>query len=144
MKPYFEILSSVADLFTVIASAIAIYVYFANRAKISVAIQLLLNYSFQTTISELKEKLERLNEYNANEADDHLEIKSILHEILGQIRGNSRLLAALPGLPDKIELVAQSKKLTEPMKRSIVSELREQFRNLHVNSIEATTGKHHE
>lgn len=144
IKPYLDLLSGVANAFTIIASGLAIYVYFTSRGRISAAIQLLLNYSFQTTIAELKEKLERLNEYNANEPDDQSEIKSILHEIAGQIRGNSRLVAAAPDLPAKIERIALSKKLTEPMRRSIVSEVREQLRNIQVNSMEQATGNHHE
>lgn len=144
IKPYLDILSGVANFFTVVASGLAIYIYFTSRGKISAAIQLLLNYSFQSTISELKEKLERLNEYNASEVSDHTEIRSILHEIAGQIRGNSRLLAAAPNLPEKLERVAQSKKLSEPMRRSIVSEVREQLRNIQINSMEPIAGISHE
>ena len=139
-----EIFPLISNIVTTAASAIAIYVYFKNRGKISFAVQLLLNHSFQTTISELKEKLERLNEYNANELEHHTEIRSILHEIAGQIRGNRRLIDSLPDLPAKIEKVAQHKKLTEPMRRSIVSEVREQLRTCQINMLNNVEAHHHE
>lgn len=143
-KPYLDVLAGVASAFTIVASGLAIYLFATNREKISAAIQLLLNYSFQTTLAELKEKLERLNEYNANEPSEQSEIRNILHEIAGQIRGNPRLLAAAPLLAKKVEALAQSKKLSEPSKRSIVSELREQLKNIQVNNIESIAGKNHE
>jgi len=144
IKPFLDALSSIADVFTIVASGLAIYIFLANRGKFSAALQLLLNYSFQTTLTELKEKLERLNEYNANEPEELQEIRNILHEVAGQIRGNNRLIAAIPELATKIETLAHSKKLSEPLKRSIVSEVREQIRNIQVNSIELTAGKNHE
>lgn len=143
-KPYLELLSGVANLFTIAASSLAIYIYFANRGKISAALQILLNHSFQTTLAELKEKLERLNEYNANEAKDVPEIRSILHEIAGQMKGNKRFQDAAPELATKIEGVAESKRLTEPIRRSIVSEVREQLRNIQVNNIDSIASKKHE
>jgi hypothetical protein len=144
LKSYLDILSGVANTFTILASGLAIYLFATNRGKVSAAFQLLLNYSFQSTLAELKEKLERLNEYNANEPTDQSEIRNILHEIAGQIRGNPRLLAAAPQLAMKIETLAHSKKLSEPSKRSIVSEVREQLKNIQVNNIESITGGNHE
>lgn len=136
LRPYLEVASGLANLLTIAASALAIYVFITNRKKISAAITLLLNYSFQTTLSELKEKLERLNEYNANDVDENQEIRNILHEIVGQLRGNGKLLLLLRAMADKIENLANSKKLTEPAKRSIVSEFREQLRNIQVESLD--------
>lgn len=134
-KPYLELVAGVANILTIVASTIAIYLYIKNKSKISSAVQLLLNYSFQTTLGEIKEKLERLNEYNANEPHDLMEIRSILHEIAGQINGNPRLSLAMPEMAAKIDSLTQSKKLTEPMRRSIVSEIREKLRNIQVNSM---------
>jgi hypothetical protein len=96
-----DVVAFLANGFTIGASGVALYVFFKNRKKISAAVDLLLNYSFQTTLGELKEKIERLNEYNANEPADVPEIKNILHEISGQIQGNSRLSVAIPDLVKK-------------------------------------------
>jgi len=140
LKPYFDLLEVVANAATVAAMLLAFWVYFSNRAKISAAIQLLLNYSFQTTITELKEKLERLNEYKANEPRDISEIRNILHEIAGQIRGNDRLNKDASGLADKVERLANAKQLLEPQKRALVSEVREKLKNIQVNSLEFGDG----
>ena len=126
-----------ADLLTIAASVLAFIVFFANRGKLAAALQLLLNYSFQTTLSELKQKLERLNEYNANEASDVPEIRNILQEISGQIRGNPRLRASHAELATKLEALAGSRRLLEPQKRAIVAEVREQLRNIEVNHLES-------
>lgn len=133
-----DVLAGVANLFTIAASALALYLWLSNRERISSALKLLLNFSFQITLSELKEKLERLNEYSANEPTEIEEIKNILHEISGQIQGNPKLLRAMPGLAEKIENLAlgKGKKLTEPAKRSIVSEIREKVRNVQVDHFE--------
>lgn len=135
LRTVLDIVAGMANVFTIIASGIAIYVFVTKRRELSSALQTLLNYSFQTTLNELKEKLERLNDYNANELTDVPKIQNILHEIAGQIRGNKRLLATVSKLPGRIEGLAQSKKLSEPAKRSIVSEIREVIRNIQVNSI---------
>lgn len=135
-RSIFDILATVANVATVAATGLAFWVYLSNRKQISAAIQLLLNYSFQTTLAELKEKLERLNEYNASDASDVPEIRNILHEITGQIRGNARLNSQMGSLPDKIERLAMAKKLLEPQKRALISEVREQLRNIQVNSLD--------
>lgn len=135
-----DVLADIANAFTIAASGVALYVFVKNRKKISAAVDLLLNYSFQTTLGELKEKIERLNEYNANEPDDIPEIKNILHEISGQIRGNKRLSGAIPNLARKIDRLANGKKLPETTKRSIVSEMREELRNIQIVNIEAIAG----
>lgn len=140
LKPYFDVLEVVANAATVAAMLLAFWIYFSNRAKISAAIQMLLNYSFQTTLAELKEKLERLNEYKANEPCDVPEIRNILHEIAGQIRGNDRLSKDATGLADKVERLAQVKRLLEPQKRALVSEVREKLKNIQVNSLEFGDG----
>jgi hypothetical protein len=131
-----EIIHTVADLLTGGASAIAIYLFMTKRSEISAALRVLLNYSYQTTLSELKEKLERLNEYNANEPAGLIEIRNILHEIAGQVRGNAKLAKALPALAQRVETAANSKKLNEHAKRSLVAEMRETLRNLNVDSVE--------
>jgi hypothetical protein len=130
-------LAILADIATVLASSLAIWIYISNRKKISTAIQLLLNYSFQTTLAELKEKLERLNEYNANEPDDVPEIQNILHEIAGQIRGNPKLMDidSMARVPDDLEGLARSKQLFEPRKRAAVSKVRETLKNVEINGL---------
>jgi hypothetical protein len=131
--------SLVASMFTMAASAIAIYLFWTKRKDLSTAFQLLLSWSFQTTLAELKGKLERLNEYNANEDADVSEICNILHEIAGQIRGNPKLLIVAPLLAERLESLAMKNRLTEPRKRSMVSEIREVIKNIQVNAVSTNT-----
>jgi hypothetical protein len=71
-------LEGLANLFSIAASALALYLFFVKRSEIAAAFRLLLSFSFQTSLAELKEKLERLNEYNANEPTHVPEIRNIL------------------------------------------------------------------
>lgn len=130
-----DVVSLVANLLTIIASSIAVYIFFSKGKEIKNAFAMLLNWSFQLTLTDLRSKLERLNEYNANEKTEIDEIRNILHEIAGQVRGNRKLAETAPDLAERVEKLAVSKRLTEPTKRSIVSEIRETLRNIEVNSI---------
>ena len=140
LKPLLDLVEGIANLMTIIASGIAIYIFLAKRKELSAALSLLLNYSYQTTLAEIKEKLERLNEYRATEEGDLPEIRAIFHEIAGQIRGNPRLNTAAPNIAERIEALASGKRLSEPAKRSMVSEVREVLKNINVKSIEDIIG----
>jgi len=135
-----DFISLVANFFTIMASGIAIFLFVAKKKELSLAFGLLLNWSFQTTLNDLRGKLDRLNEYNANEPSHVPEIQNILHEISGQIRGNPRLQLAAPKIAGRLETLAASKKLPEPMKRSITSEVREIIKNIQVNSLDSNPG----
>lgn len=130
-----EVFSFSSDFTSTIAASIAIYVFFFKRNELKNAFSLLMNWSFQLTLNDLRSKLERLNEYNANEPTEVEPIKNILHEVSGQIRGNNKLMKAFPNIADKFESLSNSRKLTEPAKRSIISELRENLRNIEINEI---------
>lgn len=125
----------IGNILTIFASGIAIYIYIFNKEKISSALNFLLNYSTQLTLTDLKFKVERLNDFNAGNNEQRLEVINILHEIEGQILGNSLLKEKLSEQLKKIESFTQiPKSITEPRKRSLVSELRESIRNMDVNN----------
>lgn len=109
--------------------------FFTKSNQIKTAFNLLLNWSFQLTLTDLKSKIERLNEYSAKKPEELDEIRNILHEIAGQMRGNEQILSTSNSLINKIEKLASSKNLTEPLKRSIISEIREVLRNMQINSV---------
>ncbi len=124
-------LNIIANFLTVIASSIAIYIFFFNREKISSAINFILSYSNQLTLSELKWKIEKLNDFTVNDNVQKLEVINILHEIEGQIIGNKVLNEKLSEQLQKVKgFTSNTKSLTEPKKRSLVSELRESIRNI--------------
>ncbi|MBF0694896.1 MAG: hypothetical protein IR153_07560 [Flavobacterium sp.] len=135
MKEFDFIINLLANLVTIAASCLAIYIYFANKEKINSALNFILNYSNQLTLTDLKFKIERLNEFNSNDAQEKLEVINILNEIEGQILGNNSFKLKLEVQLRKIEVFTTTPKLlTEPKKRSLVSELKESVRNLDVSN----------
>jgi len=123
--------------FTIGATGIAIWVFIKNKDKISSAIDVLLNYSKRITLNELKYKIERLNDYTTNDTGQKKEIINILSDIEGQILGNKKVHDELENQVKKIqEFIDNSKLLTEPKKRSLVSELRESVRNIDISNFQ--------
>jgi hypothetical protein len=141
MTVIYNILSAIADILTIIASGIAIYIFLFKRDKISSVIKVLLNYSSQIALSELNAKIERLNDLNANEPSEVEEITCIFNDIAGQIRGNLKLKQFCSEILSKLEVMTEkNKKITEPRKRAIISELREKLRHAGVNEIDDLIG----
>ncbi len=137
----FKTLSLITNIFTIAASSIAIYLFIFKRSVIMSAFKVLLNYSAQITFSELQAKIDRLNDLNANEPSNLEEIINIFSEIVGQIRGNKKLRVECAGLLKKlVSYTEKSKKLTEPMKRSVVSELRESLKYINIESFDELIG----
>lgn len=101
-----------------------------------------MNYSYQLSLSEIKEKLEKLNDYNAKDPEQSEHIVNILNEIIGQIRGNEKLSKHFSELLSTLEtLVSDKRRLTEPRKRAVVSELRERLRHLNISNIDDFVGE---
>ncbi|MEZ8652104.1 hypothetical protein [Vibrio splendidus] len=138
--------SFTASLMTIFASGIAIYIFFAKRKTISSLFGLLINYSFQLTLSEMKEKLELLNDYNANNAEDKEKIINVMSDIVGQIQGNEKLRYHFKDSLRTMDKLAESKPedITEPRKRRIISETRERLRSLNVSNIDSFMGDKNE
>ena len=142
MDDFIKWVSLISNIFTIFASGIAIFVFIFKRRALSVAFNLLIGYTYQLSLSEVKEKLERLNEYNAKDPDQCNEVVNILNEILGQIRGNIKLKTHFEDILVTIEtLVSDRRRLTEPRKRALVSELRERIRHLNVENIDDYVGE---
>ncbi|MEJ2076322.1 MAG: hypothetical protein P8X79_23020 [Reinekea sp.] len=132
----------IANLFTVAASSIAIYLFIAKKKQLGSLFRLLINYSYQLSLTEVKEKIERLNEYNARDPEQCENIVDIFNEIIGQIKGNDKLRAHFSELLMSLEHITSDKRrLTEPKKRALVSELRERLRHLNVSSIDSLLGE---
>lgn len=141
MDEFIKWASLASNIFTIIASGIAIYIFYTKRNEISTVFHLLINYTNQLSLSEVKEKIERLNEYNAKDSEQCESIVNIFNEIIGQIRGNAKLKLHFSELLTTMELLASDKRrLTEPRKRAIVSELRERLRHLNIKSIDNLVG----
>ena len=144
MNTLFErFISTASDLVTLIASSIAIFLFLFKREPIISALKVLINYSKQLTLTDLKSKIDRLNDHNANDEKQIEEVINILHEIEGQINGNKNLKVEFVDFLKKIITFTSGKKLiTEPLKRSLVHELRELLRNINIeNSLSLTNKK---
>ncbi len=143
MTTLFErIIATISDVFAFLASLIAVYLFLFKREKISSAFNLLINYSKQLTLTDLKAKFERLNDYNANDEKQKDEVINILHEIEGQINGNKILKEEFGDVLKKVSSFTGAKKeITEPYKRSLVSELRENLRNIDIENYNGLIGK---
>lgn len=129
-----------SGLLTVGSSGIVIYLFIFQKNKIKSVFDLLLNYSFHLTLSELKEKLERLNELRVSDKDGQDAIVNVLSEIAGQIKGNEKLCANFQEILTTIESLIDKRRLTEARKRSLVSELREKLRTLNIDNIDILNG----
>lgn len=131
----YKIIDFISTILSGIASGIAIYLFIFKRKTISSIIHFLLNYSCQISLTELREKLERLNELSADDEKQNIEIVNILNEIAGQIRGNPILNKKCDEILKTISKYAEKTKiLTEPKKRSIVWELRENLRSIDIQT----------
>lgn len=136
-----KIVSILSNVMTILASGLAIFLYFSKRKQISSVFRLLLNYSYQLSLSELKEKLERLNEYRVDDQDQCEKIINIFNEIIGQIKGNDKLADSFSEILERIEdTISNKRKLTEPRKRALISELRERIRHIGVKNIDDLIG----
>jgi hypothetical protein len=141
MDGFLKTVSLISNVFTIATSGIAIYLFLFKRETISSAFKVLLNYSSQITLSELRAKLERLNNLNTNEPTHIDEIVNIFNEIVGQIRGNKKLRKECSVILKKLSVYAEyPEKLTEPRKRNIVSELRENLRHINIESLDELIG----
>lgn len=142
MDVFMKWIALFSNIFTVVASGIAIFLFITKRESIASVFDLLINYTYQLSLSEVKEKLEKLNEYNAKDTEDNEKIINILNEIIGQIKGNEKLKSHFSELLKDIDGFALGrKKLTEAKKRAIVSELRERLRHLNVRNIDKLVGE---
>lgn len=132
----------IANVLTAFASGIAIYLFIFKRKTISSIFKILINYSFQIILSELKIKLERLHDLDAASNDNVDKVLNLLSEIVGQIRGNQKLKIRCSDILDKLEFFTDNPKniLTESKKRNLVSELKEIIRHVDLENIDELVG----
>lgn len=136
-----DFIAGIANVFTIVASGIAIYLFIWKRHTIATAFKVLLTYSFQLTLSELKSKMERLNDLNADEPTHSPAVINVLNDIVGQLRGNKVLRNQCEEvLANLTAIVKNPKKLSEPNKRLLVSELRERLRGISIKNFDDLLG----
>jgi hypothetical protein len=142
LKMIADVTSFLANAITIVTGSLAVYIFVKKGPAIAAALNLLINFAFQTTLNELREKLERLNEYHAADTEENEEIVNIFHELHGQINGNSRVLSAMPEIADKLDKMLKSTKtITEPRKRAMVSQIREKLKSMNVENLSNFAGE---
>ncbi|MBA2923619.1 hypothetical protein G9Q84_12025 [Pseudomonas sp. P7] len=141
---FISAVSFLSDMASWLASSIAIYLFVTKRKAIASVFSVLINYSHQLTLSEIKEKLELLNNFNANEPGHTETISNIFHDLLGQMRGNDKLIVLMSVQIEKLEVLfdrdVKVKPITEAKKRALISEIREKVRHLNVQNIDELAG----
>lgn len=75
MKELVDWFSLIGNAAATAASALAFWVFFAKGSKVGRAIDYILSISFQTTLFDFKRRLERLNDFNAEDAQEAKEVK---------------------------------------------------------------------
>jgi len=129
-------LNIIGNIMTILASGLAIFIFFKNKDKIVSAINFILNYSYQITLNDLKVKIDKLNDYTVDNDTSKSELINLFHDIEGQILGNKVLQEKLePQLKKIVRFTTNPKHQTNPNKRSLVAELRECVRNLDVSNL---------
>ena len=130
-----DTVSFCANIAEIGAGGIAMYLFICKKEEIKNVFKLLITYSFQLSLSELKGKLDKLHDLKAGDKEQHEEIIYIFHDVLGQLRGNADLCHKCEGIIGKIDdCINTPKKMTEGVKRGLVSELREQLRDMDVKT----------
>lgn len=128
-------LNIAGNVFTIISASLAIIIYLASREKIGKAINLLLNYSLQTSLIDLRLMIERLNQLTTRDLEQKEEIINILHDIEGHIKGNESLNVQLISILANIKSYTKNPdSLTEPRKRSFITELRGRISTIDIST----------
>ncbi len=141
----YQLATFIEAIFSIVAAGIAIYLYIFKRKYIASILDVLFNYSVQISLSELRTKLDRLNEMNANDKEQHDDVINIFNEIEGQMRGNKVLKEKCNTIFKQISKYTENPNdLTEPKKRSIVSELRETLRTIDFQNYDEIVKRKHE
>lgn len=129
--------SFVDSLLSICIILIGVVLFFYKRSDIVNYFSLLKNYSLQDTILNLHAKLDRLNDYNADDKDPGTitEIESIMREIVGQVKGNECLLRQLdPTIVSNFEhYISNMEDLSNPIKRGYISQFRENIKSINAN-----------
>jgi len=141
----YQALSFFNLVFTTIAAIIVVYLFISKRNAISSIYNLFVNYTFQTSLNELYKKLEKLNDYDADNSKHRREVISILGEIIGQMRGNPILAKKCKSMLKKLsDYEVNPHFLTDPRKRSLIIELKETLRHINIQSYKELLGEKYE
>jgi hypothetical protein len=132
-----DLVNSIADLLTIAASGLAIYLFIAKRKEVGAILNVLAATANQGSMADLKAKLDRLNDLNATDTEHRTEVVNICHEVCGHIDGNPAFAKSFSAISERIKDAVTNKRkpISEPLKRALVSELRESMRHFNTLAI---------
>jgi len=129
-----DVIQLMANLATIAGALLAFYLFISTGPQIRSFFRILKNLAHQSSLAEIRHKLELLNALRATESQD--EIVALMHDVCGQIDGSPMLREQFSELTDRIRRTTSGKRaISEPMKRSLISELRERLRHSDTENI---------
>jgi len=132
-----QIVQFATNLVSGTAALVGLLVLVIRRRQIAAFLRIVTRNSLSLTIAELGTKMERLNELSAEDADQKREILNILGEVAGQLVANPSLRGSCADVTTKIGTYLRSPhRLTEPLKRSVIWQIRETTRHTDVKDFE--------
>ncbi|WP_460759436.1 hypothetical protein [Lysobacter fragariae] len=142
METVTTIVDFLGDLFTVMASALALYLYFFRRGEIGAAIKAIANFAYQSTLAELRQKLEALANLHASNGDHLDDIVSTWHDVCGQIEGNPALVVECAEFVKRVKRATnRATPISQPQHRALISQLREKLRHIDVTTFADALGE---
>ncbi len=140
-----KIITLLDSVVSILVGGIALYVYFFKRKYIASLIHILLNFSVQDSITELKIKLDNLNYFNADSNEHRSKVIYIFGDIEGILKGNPILASEFR---DIIQILSgymdNPNSLKETKKRSLISETRGRLDNINIINYVKLLGDKHE
>lgn len=134
-----EWISLVANIMEILVGGVALFLAWTQREKISAAFSVLLNYSLQTSLSDLRHWIEKLQESSSEDNDVSKKFRIALAYIFGKIKGNiilndhfgDRMLKRMKLIMDDLD---NSQTVNETTKISLCSEIKESLATLEVEN----------
>lgn len=121
-----------ADLLTILASLVAIYVFWMNRSEIGQVLKQIAGWRVHASTHEVLHKINKLSELDSetNLSDS----KILLSQIIGQLNGVPEFSSELDDLVKEFRKLAKAKTVPNAKKQELLSELTERLRNIQLNT----------
>ncbi len=136
---FIEITSFLANIIQILFGGTALFFAWTQRDKISAAFSILLGYSLQASLSDLRHWIEKLQESSVEENDPSKKFRTALAYISGKIKGNTILYEhfgdkVLKRLNVMMLDLDDEKVVTQTIKMSLCSEIKERLTTLEVKN----------
>lgn len=117
-----------ANVLTILASCLAIYIFWTNRGQISQVLKDIASWRVHASVQEVTHKIVKLKEVNIEKSPD--EARILLSELIGQLNGVPEFRPELDGLIKKLRRLSTDKIPVNTKKQELLSELTERMKNI--------------